>query len=267
MKENPILQEIKEGINSGSISLNRYTFLEPISIAHLAVATKEDNRIINLPDCTGNAASFLSRLNFFDYVGIPDPIGNNIYTGNNKNTIEVNDANNSNNAVFDKVKEILINEPSENVDTIDRLLAELITNVEMYASFGVVVGQVINRVLHLAIVDRGPGIATQLRTASQYSHLTELDAILESLKKDVTSGRGRGFGLWQTYEVISRNQGSLLVRTENHIVDGVNKVGYPAITPWLGTSIELRYNLDKPVDFGDILALQNPSGATYDFGF
>ena len=59
------------------MSLNRYTFLELISIAHLAIATKE----------------------------------------------------------------ILVNEPNPNIDTIDRLLSELITNVEMYASFGMTGGQ------------------------------------------------------------------------------------------------------------------------------
>ena len=60
-----------------SVSLNRYTFLELISIAHLAIATKE----------------------------------------------------------------ILVNEPNPNIDTIDRLLSELITNVEMYAPFGMTGGQ------------------------------------------------------------------------------------------------------------------------------
>lgn len=124
MKENPILQDIKGAILLGSVSLNRYTFLEPISIAHLAIAEKEDTNIINLTDCTGNAASFITRLNFFDYVGMVDPIGKNVFTGNNRNTIEVNDANNSNNAVYDKVKEILINEPPEDMQKGELFLHE-----------------------------------------------------------------------------------------------------------------------------------------------
>lgn len=265
---NPVLKDIHVSIASGSINLSRYTFLEPISIGYLAIACKENNFLVNQKECSGNAASFLSRLNFYNYVGLNDPFGQSKYAGNNRNTLEINEANNSNNQVYDKVNDILSSETTENIQTVERLLSELITNVEMYAEYGVVVGQVINRVFHLVVVDKGPGIATHLKSKlSQYANMSNQDIILESLKKGVTSGRGRGFGLWQTHEVLKRNQGILIIRSENQIVDCISGNCYVADSPWVGTSIELRYNLDKPVDFDDILGIQNLGGVSDEFGF
>jgi len=73
VKENPTLNDIKISIANGPINLNRYTFLGPISIGHLAIACKIDDSLIDRTKCTSNAASFLSRLNFYNYVGPDDP--------------------------------------------------------------------------------------------------------------------------------------------------------------------------------------------------
>jgi len=267
MKENPILNDINISVANGVVDLSRYTFLEPISVGHLAIACKLNNSLIDISKCSGNAASFLSRMNFYEYIGIHDVFGSNQYVGNNQNTLEINDANNSNFEVFDRVNGILSGEPEKNITTIERLLAELVTNVEMYADFGVVVGQVISRVLHLVVVDKGPGIVSHLRGAGMFSGLTDDKVILESLKKGVTSGRGRGFGLWQTHEVLKKNGGVLLIRSENQLVDGVSNTCYNASSSWLGTSVELRYNLDKPVDFNEILGIQDANGVSNEFGF
>lgn len=268
MNENSKLQDIKDSIALGSINLSSYSFLEPICIAHLAIACKINNSLINQAECSGDAASFLSRLNFYDYVGLSDPFGQNSYIGNNKNTLEINEANNANSQVYDKVNDILSNEPTKNISTIERLLSELITNVDVYADFGVVVGQVISRVLHLAIVDTGPGIASDLKAkVPAYINMSNKDVILESLKKGVTSGQGKGFGLWQTNEVLKRNNGILLIRSEDQIINVVSRDYCTTSNLWNGTSIELRYDLDTPVDFNDILDIQNQNGVNDEFGF
>jgi hypothetical protein len=260
--------KILKDIDSGLVKLDGYKFLEPIAIAHLAVSCKERNSLVDLNHCLGPAASFLSRLNFYDYVGLVDNFGCGIYAGNNKETIEVNDASNANDAVFDKVKVILAGESPDSLETIDRLLSELITNVEMYARFGVVVGQVINGDLHLAVVDRGPGIVTHLKASnSKFASMSDADVLKASLEKGVTSGRGMGFGLWQTREVLRRNRGTLLIRTENHIVDGISGRYCTANHSWFGTSIDIRYSLNRPVNFGKILILQNSIGVSNEFGF
>tara|TARA_Y100000590_G_scaffold470669_1_gene667617 strand:+ start:12099 stop:12902 length:804 start_codon:yes stop_codon:yes gene_type:complete len=267
MRENPVLNDILQSISLGKVELSRFTFLEPISIAHLSVASKQNNSIIDHSENRGNAATFLSRLNFFDYIEIPDIHGQNIYSSNNLNTIEVNEASNCNETVYERIQMILANSPQKNEETIDRLVAELITNIEMYAEYGVVVGQVISRVLHLAFVDRGPGIATHLKKSnSKYSSFSDGSLILESLKKGVTSGQGKGFGLWQTHEVLSRNNGLLKIRSGNQIVDCLTGKCYKAEYPWFGTSIELRYNLDNPVCFNEILGNQNNEVGN-EFGF
>lgn len=149
----------------------------------------------------------------------------------------------------------------------ERLLAELVGNTESYSQFGVVTGQVIARTLHLCIVDKGPGIAQHLRdNCPQYQSLTDSEAIFESLKKGVTSGRGMGYGLWQTFEVLKRNQGIFIIRSGNQIIDALSGKSYTTALTWFGTSIELRYNLDNRVNFEEIITLQDNNGVEDDFG-
>ena len=269
MCENRNLKKMLQAIENGQIKLSEFRFLEPISIAHLAMATKQNPKIIDTNHCSGPVATFLSRLNFFNFVNLPDPFGNNRYSGNNLNTIEINLANHANENVFEQVRDILTNESEENKETIERLLSELITNVEMYADGnGVVVGQVIDRVLQLSIVDTGPGITRHLKENLPEMSDKDDDYILkESLKKGVTSGRGRGYGLWQTSEVLIRNNGSLIIRTGNQVLNGLTVNCIRTNFTWIGTSIDLRYNLDRAVNFDEILALQNANEVSNEFGF
>lgn len=255
------------GVFAKNVKLSEFSFLDPIAIAHLAICCKEDSSILNMNECSGQVASFLSRLGFFNYIGMNDPIGNSIYAGNNVNTIEVSEANNSNSSLYDQMLELLKDESIESRETIERLVSELITNTEMYAIHGVVVGQVIARTLHLAFVDFGPGIAKQLKTSSEYSGLSDDEALVTALKKGVTSGQGKGFGLWQTQEVLKKNNGLLKIRTGNRVLDGLTGDFFLSHYIWLGTSVELRYNLDNPIDFSSLIVDQDSVGAADEFGF
>lgn len=269
MSKKGTIQNILQDIKNGQVKLSEYEFLYPVSIAHLAMVSKQNPSLIDTHHCFGNAATFLSRLNFYNFVGIKDPFENSKYYGGNVNTIEVNPANNANQKVFDQVKEILKHEDQKTIFTIDRLLSELITNVEMHANYdGIVVGQVIQRTLHLAIVDRGPGITNHLKEKlPEMADKTDDYVLKQSLKKGVTSGGGKGYGLWQTFEVLARNQGTFIIRTGNQVLDGLTATCHNTNFTWIGTSIDLRYNLDRAVNFDEILALQNSNEVSNEFGF
>lgn len=239
------------------INLSRYNFIKPNAIALLALKRKAGKmRLKRNKAVDSNALTFLSRINFYGFCGIKDPYD---YFGDNPKTIELCEAvHPKNEKVFDSLKTLITDKV--NRTTINLLLVELMNNAETHSQGETaVVGQVIQDRLHLCIADNGIGIRDSLRTNPKYATIREAEALQLAIQKGVTRGTGKGFGLWSASEVLRRNKGTLLISSGQHELD-VLKDEVVKTDRWVGTSIEMVYNLSKPVDYTEVTGL----GAGYE---
>ena len=119
------------------ISLANYSFADPLSIGFLALRARERN--VELINHQGKCSTFLSRIGLYSYANLADP--HQIHARrNNDRTIEIQDADASQDAVYDRLRSLLSGDSS--LSTIEQLVAEMISNVENHSeSHGLVVGQ------------------------------------------------------------------------------------------------------------------------------
>jgi len=229
---------------SKEISLADFSFADPLTIGFLAIRARCGS--VQLINQYGQCSTFLSRIGLYRYANLSDPHRIRARRSNDR-TVEIQDADASQDAVYDRLRSLLRRDMS--LRTIEQLVAEMISNVENHSeSHGVVVGQVIKNRIELAIVDPGIGIHRSLTSAAEYAELSEPDAIRKSLEKGVTNGRGRGIGLWSAFKVLRANGGSLHVGSGNFEFSTIS--GRVAqVEPWVGTYVKLIYDLTRPVDY------------------
>ncbi len=231
-----------EAILKADISLSAYSFAHPLAMGLLAMRSKANR--VNITDTTGNVSTFLSRMAFYDYTGACDPHG--VPRPERDQTIEIRRTSDLD-AVLTRLRRLLKGDSS--LRTIELILVELSGNVDLHAQAeGIILGQVIRGKLELAVVDSGVGIRQSLSANPKYGQIDEQSALRLCVQKGVTSGSGRGWGLWSAYEVLRQNQGEMTIGSGGfRYVLSKNKV-LPGPT-WVGTYVELKYDLSKPVDY------------------
>jgi hypothetical protein len=234
-------------LTSTEIALSNYSFVRPLTIGLLACRVRAGQ--LALTDLGGPAASFLSRIGFYSYIGANDPY---FVRGETSKTIEIQSCADVEKAIG-RACALIADFKSRR--TVELIMTEIIGNVEMHArAEGLLVGQVIRNRMELAIVDAGVGIHESLKQNPEYADVTEDRALRLSLVKGVTAGGGRGFGLWSAYEVLKANRGSLSLGSGNYRYelksDSVNRTAH-----WQGTYFALIYDIGNPVDYSVVTGL------------
>jgi anti-sigma regulatory factor (Ser/Thr protein kinase) len=104
----------------------------------------------------------------------------------------------------------------------------------------------------LAIVDAGKGIRPALAESEYADQITDdYSAIALAVQKNVsaTGDRRRGIGLWVASEVVRRNEGQMLILSNEGgmLVDGD---GQHRIDDhyWPGTMVAIEFRMDRPID-------------------
>jgi hypothetical protein len=106
--------------------------------------------------------------------------------------------------------------------------------------------------LELIMADFGIGIRKSLRTA--YPDYTNETALLECIKFEVTSGNGRGHGLFIISELLKRNKGEFrLISKNNSIVVVEESVELLNHASWDGTIVKCTFNLNNPLPLKEII--------------
>lgn len=140
------------------------------------------------------------------------------------------------------------------VKTLNFCLYEIIDNIRLHSEStinGFVSAQNYpqRQELHLTIVDAGIGIYNALTSASEYSQLTEKEAIEYALKKGVTDGKGAGNGLYYTTEFMKKNLGEMQIHSGNRKLEITKgKLKNKEASFWNGTIIHLNIKTDSDID-------------------
>ena len=103
--------------------------------------------------------------------------------------------------------------------------------------------------VRIMIADNGIGIHKALTTHpnSEYSSLTEREAVEQCIEKGVTNSTGKGFGLWATASMIQKNNGELIIHSGKHKLVGPNLSAARKTSNWAGTYTFLKINTEVPV--------------------
>jgi anti-sigma regulatory factor (Ser/Thr protein kinase) len=127
-----------------------------------------------------------------------------------------------------------------------------------------------DRKVELAIVDTGRGIRTSLLEVPEYRAKAPNDcsAIRLALKKNVTTTGDdrRGIGLWVVYELVRRNEGQMLVLSND---GGVDITGEQLVDIeeyfWPGTLVAVEFDMAQPIDIREVYASGEFDDDSFDF--
>ena len=219
------------------------------------------NRV--LIDCDKND-SYLQRINFFKEVNI-DLIESFYRHESTGKFLEISHVTRENaNDVVKKIIRILEKQmtlPPDLPGCLNFCVWEVVDNISVHANSpigGYVVAQYYpkSNLIEIVIIDTGCGIYVSLTKNPRYSILSEEDIIKNSIKKEYTSGDGRGNGLYYTVDFIRENKGEFSLFSGNYKIylkDGnvyTEKVPY-----WKGTLVHMKINSDSSPNminvFGD----------------
>jgi len=210
---------------------------------------------------------YASRVNFFDHLGLklPEEFDRHDSSGKFTEIVPFNGTNSHH--YFRKVIQILTqNGIHDNMLSIlHYCLWEVIDNVLNHSSLDRIQGNgkgwlcaqyfPQQKKIRIIISDSGIGIHTALTDNLLYSNLTEKDALRKCIEKGVTNGKGQGFGLYATAEMIKKNRGSLIIHSGGHrLVSNSKCINVESAPRWQGTFVFLEVNTNNIFDPLDILS-------------
>jgi hypothetical protein len=113
--------------------------------------------------------------------------------------------------------------------------------------------------VEVAILDRGQGIHSSLRSVQEYQNLSARQALKHSLKDEVSGHpqRSAGFGLYSAARFIAENGGSLSIwssgrRLELDEYGNINLYG-SALPPAIGTLIAFKIKAEVDIPYSEIV--------------
>jgi hypothetical protein len=127
-----------------------------------------------------------------------------------------------------------------------------------------------DRKVELAIVDTGRGIRSSLLEVERYRRKAgdDCSAIRLALKKNVTTTGDdrRGIGLWVAYELVRRNEGQMLVLSNEGGVD-ISGESFVDVKEyfWPGTLVAIEFDMARPIDIREIYASGEFDDDSFDF--
>ncbi|MBR1782026.1 MAG: ATP-binding protein [Bacteroidales bacterium] len=155
--------------------------------------------------------------------------------------------------VYRRLVEVLIHQPEVETSLLQAMsycFYEVMDNVLIHS--GKNVGIVItnysesNHLIQILVADDGMGIRESLAQNSNYSDLTEPQALEYCIKDKVSDGKGMGFGLYSTSKLINTAGHKLIIRSGGHSLSANGDMKITKSDPWSGTIVyfELRANMD-----------------------
>ena len=155
--------------------------------------------------------------------------------------------------VYRRLVEVLIHQPEVETSLLQAMsycFYEVMDNVLIHS--GKTVGIVITNyseaehLIQILVADDGMGIHESLAKNSNYSTITEAQALAYCIKDKVSDGKGMGFGLYSTARLIDTAGHKLIVRSGNYTLSANGDVTIVESGPWEGTIVyfELRANMD-----------------------
>ncbi|NMC98849.1 MAG: hypothetical protein GYA62_03905, partial [Bacteroidales bacterium] len=167
--------------------------------------------------------NYISRMNFFKEIGIEvaEPFNRHDSTGK---FIEITHFNSENNCTISAEIVKILRKNLEIETSVLSLLEycfnEIIDNVDVHAcspidGYTAVQNYTDNRELRLIVIDTGKGIYETLINNGESIHhgkcSNNAEALLLSIGKGITNGKGQGNGLFRTVEFIKNNKGELIL--------------------------------------------------------
>lgn len=162
----------------------------------------------------------------------------------------------------------LISEACKDADTNDAIctmLRELIDNCFSHSEAeggiaGMLCAQVWNggRRAQISIADSGIGIRESLARSEEYFGRLKLENACEMATEfGVTSKRGKGhsgYGLSVARKLLEQNYGVLYVHSqyEAFILSAGHVRSFKSEAPWKGTLLVIEFNLDNPMNIGEV---------------
>ena len=155
--------------------------------------------------------------------------------------------------VYRRLVEVLIHQPEVETSLLQAMsycFYEVMDNVLIHS--GKTVGIVITNysedqhLIQILVADDGMGIQASLAQNSEYSSITEPQALEYCIKDRVSDGKGMGFGLYSTSRLINTAGHKLIIRSGNHTLSVNGDMQIAESEPWTGTIVyfELRSNMD-----------------------
>ena len=155
--------------------------------------------------------------------------------------------------VYRRLVEVLIHQPEVETSLLQAMsycFYEVMDNVLIHS--GKTVGIVITNysedqhLIQILVADDGMGIQASLAQNSEYSSITEPQALEYCIKDRVSDGKGMGFGLYSTSRFINTAGHKLIIRSGNHTLSANGDMQIAESEPWTGTIVyfELRSNMD-----------------------
>ena len=185
---------------------------------------------------------------------------NRYFNGNTDVTIDVFDAQTLN-AVYQNVIDALTSHIEIEISVLQSLsycLYEIMDNVHIHS--GKPLGTAIThfnkeqRLLHILIADDGMGIKASLAANSNYSNISEADALQLCMKDGISDGKGMGFGLYTTARLIESIGKKFILHSGNHkliIENGLCTIEENGF--WQGTLIYMEIGTAQEVDPNDVV--------------
>lgn len=155
--------------------------------------------------------------------------------------------------VYRRLVEVLIHQPEVETSLLQAMsycFYEVMDNVLIHS--GKTVGIVITNysedqhLIQILVADDGMGIQASLAQNSEYSSITEPQALEYCIKDRVSDGKGMGFGLYSTSRLINTAGHKLIIRSGNHTLSANSDMQIAESEPWTGTIVyfELCSNMD-----------------------
>jgi anti-sigma regulatory factor (Ser/Thr protein kinase) len=122
----------------------------------------------------------------------------------------------------------------------------------------------------LVIADTGRGIRAALSEVPKYRRRAQDDcsAIKLALQKNVTTTGDdrRGIGLWVVSELVRKNEGRMLVLSNEGGID-IDRDGTVEVEGsfWPGTMVAVEFDMKKPIDLQEVYASGEFDDGSFDF--
>ncbi|EKY28059.1 MULTISPECIES: ATP-binding protein [Clostridium] len=253
-----------------TLNLVLYKFVQPETLAVIVSLYKyKISEEYTISIIIKNSNSYAERLDFYKHLNKETVVNNYRYSSEGR-FVEITNFDNTNSIeLVNEVMKIFRNnlELEESVfKMLNYCFFEVVDNVQNHADSnigGFLVAQryPTGRKLCISIIDCGKGIYRSLteNDKSEYSNLTEEEAISYCIRESVTNGKGMGNGLYHTTRFIELNDGKLMIYSGNKkLIIENNEKEIRDIPYFNGTIVSLQIEMDNEVRLEDIFGENIP---------
>ncbi len=219
---------------------------------------------VNCKDCN----EYLQRINFYEELGVAKE-ENFIRHDKTCSLLEISNITKDNDGqVVNGIMRILQNSTALDYSVLQCLnycFWEMVDNIQEHAKsciggYTVVQKYPRKNKLEINLVDTGRGIRASLSENASLAELSEEEALRECIKEGMTSGSGRGNGLFHTTNFVKENGGRFLMHSCSWALEISGGVVRTFPVPfWQGTAIHLEVNSCNDVLLENIFGDEIPT--------